>query len=413
MNPGFFNLFPSIPQQSAPIGLLPRCGACGLCKLCKSPKMQQFGEGSKKVLIVLNHPSEEDDLTGKPFSGEGEIYLRRILYELGINVRRDCWITFAYICYPGKQISEKIAKISMESCLPNLANTIKQLKPNVIIPLGNDAVKAVIRQIWDDDLRTWTRWVGKTIPCQKWNIWVCPSYDPFVVQKNAKATFKQDTVSPLFFRRHLKRAFELSESKPWKEVPDYRDLITVEFNPDKASREINKRLKFLRSDDLTSFDYETNALKPDHPKCKIKTCSICFEENFTIAFPWQGTAIEATKNYLQHPCRKVASNMKFEDRWTRAKLKIRVINWYWDTMIAAHVLDNTREITSVKFQAFVLLGVPLWNKHIEPFFEASGDSCYDLNRIDEIDLHELLVYNGLDSFLELLVAKIQMQNFVR
>ena len=100
--------------------------------------------------------------------------------------------------------------------------------------------------------------------------------------------------------------------------------------------------------------------------------------------------------------------MKFEDRWTRTHLGHSVKNWKWDTMLAAHWMDNRRGITSVKFQAFVHLGISPWNPHIEKFLKS--DSTREPNQItQEIEIRDLLIYNGLDSLIEFHVAIKQMQ----
>ena len=106
---------------------------------------------------------------------------------------------------------------------------------------------------------------------------------------------------------------------------------------------------------------------------------------------------------------KIAQNLKFEDRWTRVKLGHPVRNWLWDTMLAAHVLDYRRGITSLEFQAFVQLGVQLYDKHIKPYLKSVGQSRF--NRIKELDLKDLLLYNGMDSLLTYKIAMKQMKVF--
>ena len=76
-------------------------------------------------------------------------------------------------------------------------------------------------------------------------------------------------------------------------------------------------------------------------------------------------------------------------------------------MLAAHVLDNRPGTTGLKFQAFVLLGQKSYNDHIEPLLETKSKKTH-INRIHEIDMDDLLFYNGLDSLLEYKVANIQM-----
>ena len=93
---------------------------------------------------------------------------------------------------------------------------------------------------------------------------------------------------------------------------------------------------------------------------------------------------------------------------TQAILKTRVRGWLWDTMQAAHSLDNRQGVTSIKFQSFVQLGQPSYNDKIHDFMTSDDkkeDDSHAVNRIvQDIPMHELLVYCGLDSLLEYKVA---------
>ena len=115
--------------------------------------------------------------------------------------------------------------------------------------------------------------------------------------------------------------------------------------------------------------------------------------------------IQATKELLVSDIPKIGFNKKFENRWIKTKLGVDVRNWVWDGMLSAHHLDNRRGITSAKFQAFVRLGMPLWNEHIEPLLKSTDDS--GLNRIREIPMRDLLIYNGIDALVEYKIAEIQ------
>jgi hypothetical protein len=111
--------------------------------------------------------------------------------------------------------------------------------------------------------------------------------------------------------------------------------------------------------------------------------------------------------YLQSPLPKIAANMKFEDRWTRTQLGFPVNNWTWDTMVNGHVLDNRQGTKSLKFQAFVMLGMGDYDSHIHEYMDSG--SSYGSNRLTSLELRPLLKYNGLDALLEFKVAKIQME----
>jgi len=102
------------------------------------------------------------------------------------------------------------------------------------------------------------------------------------------------------------------------------------------------------------------------------------------------------------------SHAMFEDCWARVVLGVRVRNWQWDTLVNAHLLDHRPNIGSIKFQAFVRLGVPEWDGHIKPFLRPRGGGGSDLNRVADVEIGQLLLYGGLDSLYEYLVSDLQM-----
>jgi hypothetical protein len=75
-------------------------------------------------------------------------------------------------------------------------------------------------------------------------------------------------------------------------------------------------------------------------------------------------------------------------------------------MLATHLFDNRKGITSLKFQAFVQAGMPPYDAGIKDYFETEGSN--DHNRIREIDMRSLLLYNGYDALFEFMIGKKQM-----
>lgn len=389
---GFFDI-----DSQAPLPTIPRCGACGLLKTCKSPKLPVWGNGGKRILIVSEAPGKEEDEAGNLMVGNASDELVRALKACKINMRQDCWLTNSIICYPGKKAA---SDDQVDHCRPNLIRVIKELDPVVIILLGSSACRSLLKYTWRGDIDALTRWVGWKIPNRDPNAWICPTYNPAFLLKS------QDPVLFLMFKKHLAEACAKAESRPWTNIPDYREQIELVRSPDAAARIIRK---MTEAGGLCAFDYEADRLKPDHPKSRIFSCSICWRGKRTIAYPWHGEAITATHEFLQSKnTHKVAANMKFEERWTKAILGCRVKNWAWDTVISAHHLDNRQGITSIKFQSYVRLGWPLYDIHIEKYFENESGSAYGQNNIRKLALDSLLQYNGLDSLLEFIVAKQQM-----
>jgi uracil-DNA glycosylase family 4 len=411
MMKGFFNI--SQIAISKTTSSIPRCGQCGMYKGCKAPKMAPTGKGRKKILLVGEASGRTEDeyvdpdtgQKGKQFIGDCGLFLRDVFENYGIDVDRDCLVTNALLCRPPKNKRPSNPNPVIEACRPNLLKTIKDFDPNVIILLGATACKSLIPVIWTNDVGTAGRWGSWQIPSQVLNAWVCPTFHPAYILRNPGPTME------LKFKQDIKAAVQL-EGKPWKKVPCYQDMVEVIYNPKDAAKAIRSIVKEAIEKDLPiAADYETTCLKPEYKGAEIVSCALSIGPTRSISYPWVGESIEATKDMWESPTRKIASNLKFEDRWTRKILGIQINKWYWDTMIAAHILDNREDICSIKFQAFVLLGTKSWNEHITPYLSAPKGQ--HLNRIKELDMKDLLVYGGMDALQEWLVAKKQIKMMER
>jgi hypothetical protein len=203
------------------------------------------------------------------------------------------------------------------------------------------------------------------------------------------------------FRRGLRKALKKTK-RPWKKTKDYESCVETIYREQTAVKFI---MQMLDRGKPFAFDYEANCLKPEYAGAKIKSCSMS-DGIVTFAYPWTEKTAKATSIILKSKVPKIASNAKFENRWTKYFLGHNVRNWYWDTMLAAHTLNNNMGVTGLKFQSFVKLGVLPYDTHIEPFLK-TGRKGNHINRIDEIPLRDLLIYNGMDSLLEFLVMRTQ------
>jgi uracil-DNA glycosylase family 4 len=378
--------------------MLPRCGECGLFKTCKSPKMKPSGKGRLNIMVVGEAPGADEDREGVQFVGKTGRYLRDVVRKAGFDLDRDCVKTNALICRPpDNSIKDETA---IDHCRPNILKAVEEHSPDVMILLGKLAIKSVIGFLWKEDVGEVGRWVGWQIPSQRFNCWICPTWHPSFLLRSEK----KDVVRETMFARHVTDALNL-KGKPWKEVPDYRSKVRVVYDVDEAAKVVRR---LARGDRPVAFDYETNMLKPDSDRGRIVCCSVS-DGKTTVAFPWYGSVVEAMKDFLRSKVPKIASNMKFEKRWSLSKLGIDVKDWDVDTMLLSHVLDNRPSINSIKFQSFVRLGQEAYDEHIRPFLQTKGGGGYAENRVTECDLGDLMLYCGMDSLLEWKVAKPQRE----
>ncbi len=389
---GFFSKSEFI--RPAPVGVIPKCGSCQLYQKCKTPKMVPSGQGKRRILIVSETPGKEEDAAGKHLVGPIGRFFEEELADVGISLRRDCILTSTLICQPSEGMA--VTAKQVDYCLPNLISTINKHKPEIIIPIGLYALKAVLRGLWNQTIKEIGTWVGWHIPSQKHNAWITPIWHPGFIRKEIDNA-KGGTAAPLLFRQQLE-AISKIKGRPWKKIPDYKSQVEVVLDDREAARIVKE---FTRAGLPGAFDYETDRLKPDHKEATIRTTSISWGDR-TISFPMQGKVVSAFKAWLASPCGKIAQNNKFEDRWTRAVLKMEVNNWIWCTMNQGHVVDFRPGCTGLGFQALAYEGIGAYDHHIHPFLDA--EHANDTNRIWDIDIEELCVYNGLDSLLEYKIA---------
>jgi len=400
-------LFSSSVLGSEPIDpRLARCGRCGLHAGCRSPKMSVTGEGRMGVLVVAEAPGREEDKRNTQLIGPAGQTLRRYLRELDVDLDRDCWKTNAVICYPGRNPTAE----EVRACRPNLLRDIRELEPRMILLLGGSAVSSLIGWLWRENPGKVGRWVGWRIPSQRLNAWVCPTYHPsYVMRTENTGEWTKDRermrVVSVMFREHLRRAFEL-KGRPWSERPKFEKRVRMLLTVEEAVRAVDS-FPCGKLDVPVAFDFETNMLKPDSEQAEIVSCSMSNGVE-TIAFMLHGAVSDAFKRFLRSSVPKIAHNAKFEDRWSRRVLKTPVRRWHWCTMQAAHVLDNRRGISGLKFQAFVRLGQEAYDDHVAPYLEGSSNLP---NRIRQLDVRDLLLYNGLDSLLAWRLYRKQEEDF--
>lgn len=398
MPKGFFA--ESLLMSDRPSGLLPKCGACGLFRGCQSPKMPPSGKGKRRVLIVGEAPGRNEDEQGIQFIGAAGERLEDEINRLGYNMREDCTITNALICRPPNNKIPDPQRMP-EYCRPNLLKTIAEVKPHTIILLGGVAVRSLIGHQWRENPGALGRWAGFNIPDQKLNTWICPTYHPSYLER------EKNDVLDFYFREHLAQAFN-NEGRPWDPVPDWEKLI----EPMDADRAAAVLREMEKEGGEIAIDIEGNCLKPETRNAQIVCCSVCHNGQRTISYPWIGDVIQATRELIDSDrigC--IAANMKHEDRWFFHFLGVRPRRWIFDTMLAGHVIDNREGgICSLKFQAYVELGLPSYDDHIRPFLKSIGDS--KLNRIEGVDIFQLLKYCGFDTLLEFKLARRQTRKLL-
>ncbi len=399
MNEGFFTK-KQTESKSRPDGKTYSCASCGLCRDCQSPRMKPFGNFQKGILNIGEAPGEVEDERGKPWQGKTGRLLKRTYQKLGIDLFEDCLNINAVRCRPvnSKKDNRTPTTYEVACCRCPILKIIEAYQPKVIVVLGGSALYSLLGHRWKKDLGGISKWRGWCVPDKDFKAWLCPVFHPSYVSRSEEevmTVWEQDLQQALLkteepFVRYRKPKIEIIE--------DLSVLDTIKSVP-------------------VAFDYETTGLKPHAPGHRIVCVAVAYDENQAYAFmmPKNKRAREPFTNLLANPyIPKMAHNIKFEETWSVVRLRQPVVNWEWDSMQAAHVLDNRSGVTSLKFQTYVNFGVVDYASEVTPYLQARDNNGNALNRIYELletagGTEKLLNYCGLDAVYEYRLALVQQK----
>lgn len=310
------------------------CILCGLYRKCKSPKMQPFGWGEKGILIIGEAPGEEDDKSNKPFVDESGILLRDVLHNIGINMDRDCVRTNVIQCHPtGYKYPYDIA----EYCYDRLEKQIEEMKPKLIICLGQKAAARILQTSIVPALaeENYNMVQGDVYPVRRYGAWASLNYHPNYVMKD------KDERIDMFYDGLEKALSYLNKPFPKSLILENYDYTKI-FIEDKAEQAYIFYQMISNSTNSISFDYETSGILPYEKDAKIFLVSFSFDNyNYVLPiYPLDKKIKKLMQEFLTSDIPKIAQNLKFEEQWSRVIFGCEVNNWYWDTMTTAHILDE-------------------------------------------------------------------------
>lgn len=387
-------------------GKIYSCSACGLYLTCKSPKMQVSGNFKKGILNIGEAPGEVEDRVGKPWQGKTGQLLVRTYEKFGIDLFEDCLNINAVSCRPVDEEGNNRAPSDAEidCCRRFVMKIITERKPKLVILLGSSAVYSAIGNRWKKDFDGIFKWRGFTIPDQDLKTWLCPVFHPSFVERAS-----EDGVHAVW-TTDLREAFEkLTVPFPIAKEPNIQYIHNPEI------------LLKIPNGSVCAIDYETTGLKPHAIGHRIICMAVAYTQDDCYAFhlPNKRRELEPIRTFLANPeIKKMAHNMKFEEAWSVEQLRQPVQGWFWDSMLAAHVVDNRSKITGLKFQTYVQFGIIDYSSDIEPYLASEDpNNANALNQIYKLlekpgGSEKLLYYCGCDAVYEYRLAKVQQSEII-
>lgn len=389
------------------LGMAMGGGACGYsCRLlrdpsCRHPVMPVAGHGRKKVLIVAPVPNEDDDARGMLLCGRGGTMLRKLLMTMDISPKDDCWWMAAVRCHPPK--GRDPTREESLTCRSLMDRDIKALSPRLVVLLDRPSLASFLNDRIRD-MGELARWRGQVWPDRHSSCWTSCLQHPDDVE--------DDPMRRMIFKKDLKRAISQLDV-PFPTLTAEEPKVSIST----TTKEILAWMKMANRSRLLAFDYETTGRKPQAEGHRIVCASFSTDGESAYAFPISDREVnkEWVRMLWNKEIKKIAHNMKFEETWSRVRLGVKVRGWLWDSMLAAHVLDNRRHSTDLKFQSLINFGVYDYSSAVEPYLtrplnrEQESKGANAINKVEACPLDKLLTYCGMDSMLEFRLAQVQMK----
>jgi len=376
------------------------CADCRLDQSCQTPKMPVYGNGKKRIMIILDTPSTNEDERGEPYTGPRGLLFEELLEDrLGIKVKRDCWTIFAVRCCTKKSIKP----YNSEPCRRYIHSDIEELNPAVIIPVGYWAFVGLVgdKLLGKHRGRGSGDWAGHVIPDQYLGKWVCPTWDLFLLNLE---TNKPDSIRIEQLVQHFDRALSMIDEPV--QVVDYNKKVKI-LPPEKVLGfiiDLWDRAKASPDGLVLALDYETTGRKPHRKGHKIISISISNGKKTWVFDYDSGDNVIKIQFGVLLRCKQIkwrVHNLQFEWLWSFNMFNSWPANLDQDTILGIHIWNGQKRV-GLKINAYALFGVAGYDNDIEeyisaPSIEEKAFGANAFNLMEQAPQKERLTYNALDT----------------
>ncbi|MBW2647623.1 MAG: hypothetical protein JRE23_15910, partial [Deltaproteobacteria bacterium] len=303
-----------------------------------------IGPSNAKIMIVGEAPGRDEDRLGRPFVGSAGKLLDRMLEEAGIE-RADCYITNVMTIRPhnndfGDFYEDKGRKHPKESLIDGIKRLKKEVydvNPNVIIALGNEALKALTGRTGITKMRGSV--LSVSIPqgtlgpdkslVYEMDFKVVPTIHP-------AAIMRQWEHRPLVVL-DLKRAKEESLTPEYKYL--HKDWIKLETISDIKAYidDYIKNAKYIAFD-IETMNKQITCIGFGKDATHAFTIPIYMHEKSFWSTEEEMIVWREVQRLLESPIPKITQNGNYDMYYLKKNVGIDVNNTWMDTMNAFHCL---------------------------------------------------------------------------
>jgi uracil-DNA glycosylase family 4 len=329
-------------------------------------RVAPVGPKPAKVMIVGESPGREEALSGIPFVGSAGKQLDRMLLAAGLN-RSEIYITNVVKTLPPSDKEDffmqgKVPTATYMAGILDLIGEIKEVQPNVVVPLGNWALWALTQHTGV------TKWRGSILE-SKLGVKVIPTLHPAFLIRGMM--HKEPLV--IWDLQKAARESAFPEVRPPK----------ANFILDPSRQDIDEAVERLLRADLITGD--TEWFSPENLACigftDSKDWAICIRNTSMHAH-------RALQEILASPVPKVWQNGMFDAvALSRAGFDVR--NVKHDTMVAMNACWGDLGEKGLRTIASVYTDWPYYKDDIE-FLQSNDPRAWEYNCKDVVVTHEAM-----------------------
>lgn len=340
------------------------CEACPLHEGAEHVCLMGSGKRKAKIMFVGEAPGAREDEQHRAFVGKAGKFLDSLLVEEAKLKREDCYITNVVKCRPPG--NETPNRTQIKTCVGlYLHQEIERVQPELVVPLGNSALQGLLGRSGIKKHRGSTT----SVESLTGSYVVLPTYHPAGVLRNP---YLEPEI-----RADFRAIGRFARDEPSEAAETKVRII-------KRRSQLDALVKLLHQQDEIAFDLETytfdngirlkgkpvvSGLQEWHDDLSVISCiSLSWAEGETAVVPlhhartpWKNPddVLKQLKPALEQPdVRYIAHNGKFDCRWLAANGVF--VNLTFDTMLAAHMLDENRS-KGLKPLSQVMLGVDAYD----------------------------------------------------
>jgi uracil-DNA glycosylase family 4 len=401
------------------------CVSCPLSEL-RNCVLNGTGNLQSKIVFVLDSPSFEDDKNRQPFSGPSAHKLNSLLSRLGVHYSQ-VFFTYATRCRANLRTQEGFRPAHYEeikACLTYLEKELTEIKPNIIVPMGAEAIMA----IFDIKKATIKEFRGIETWSDRFGCKVLPTYGMGAVLRNPNL---EEVVV-----QDIRRALESSKSKELTVVEsgNYLTIDSIETF-DRFFERVMEQPEVAVDLETTGFDWQedkiiccsfswakgTGVLLPitkwvgvEHEKIVVKEKKVTrkgvtstkqvevVEKTLEDTYhPWWGDKQEYVmskfRQIMESDIKWTAQNGKFDWKFF-IKLGWNVKPLAYDTLLMHYLLRETSKGEhNLEDMSLQYLGKGQHKKELDDWFNANGMADDDDKNYARVPPELLFKYGAADA----------------